>query len=61
VTVPNSASVEAANENWPIVRLRYVGDGHAVAEVLTRILVRRALVAEGILKPAEVRNQKRTG
>ena len=62
MTVPESASIEPANDNSPILKLRYVGDGDAVAQVLARILVRRALVAEGILKaPAHCKDRKRAG
>lgn len=37
-----------ANENWPIVTLVPVGDGVALARVLVRVLVRRALISEGV-------------
>ena len=49
MTLPHSAGSEPANENWPIVRLHSVGDGRALAKVLVRVLVRRALLEEGIV------------
>ena len=43
----------AANENWPIVKLRPVGESSALARVLVRVLVRRALIVEGIIPQCE--------
>jgi hypothetical protein len=38
------------SSNWPSVRLRHVGDGREVARVLIDILVRRALIAKGVIR-----------
>ena len=38
------------NPNLPIVRLHAVGDGRALARVLVEVLVRRALISEGIIR-----------
>lgn len=43
-------AIEPANANWPIVELHATGDGAALARVLVRVLVRRALIAEGVLR-----------
>jgi hypothetical protein len=53
MTLPHRAGVEPANENWPIVRLRPIGDGAVLAKTIVRVLVRRALVAEGIVPGRE--------
>lgn len=37
-----------ANENWPIVECVAVGNGVGLARTLVRVLVRRALLAEGV-------------
>ena len=55
--MPESAGVEPANDNSPILKLRYVGDRDAAAQVLARILVRRAWVAEESLKCVRVANR----
>lgn len=52
--MPKSATLDPANENWPIVNLRPVGDGRAVTRALLRILVRRALISEGIINDGSV-------
>lgn len=36
------------NENWPIVELVAVGNGRDLARTLVRVLVRRALIGEGV-------------
>ncbi len=46
--------MEPANDNWPIVNLRRVGDGQAVARALLRVLVRRALISEGIINDGSI-------
>jgi hypothetical protein len=46
--------LEATNGNWPVVSLRLVGDGRAVARALLRILVRRALISEGMIHDVSV-------
>ncbi len=48
MSVPRSA-----NDNWPIVKLRAVGDGRALAKALVQVLVRRALISEGVIPSAE--------
>jgi len=45
---------DSANDNWPIVNLRRVGDGQAVARTLLRVLVRRALISEGIINDGAI-------
>ena len=40
--------ISPANDNWPIVKLVPVGDGVALARTLVRVLVRRALINEGV-------------
>ncbi len=61
MTVPNSACATPANENWPVVNLRSVGAGASLARTLVRVLVRRALISDGILigDPCEQRSQAR--
>lgn len=61
MTVPNSASRAPANENWPPVKLRSVGDGLALAKVIVRVLVRRALISDGILVGDSCENRSRAG
>jgi len=41
-----------ANDNWPIVVLAPAGDGTALARALVRVLVRRALISEGVFSVA---------
>lgn len=51
-----------ANENWPIVELVPVGDGAALARALVRVLVRRALISEGVFSVGEgCSDQKHAG
>jgi hypothetical protein len=45
--------IEPANENWPIVELVAVGDGVALARALVRVLVRRALITEGVFSAGD--------
>ncbi len=44
--------VEVANANWPTVALVPSGDGRALARALVAVLVRRALMTEGLTAPA---------
>jgi hypothetical protein len=47
--VPNVACTPAANSNGPLVQLEHVGDGRAVYRAIARVIVRRELIAMGIL------------
>jgi len=50
--VPSSVGshrAEAPRATLPVVTLRPIGDGTALAHVLARVLVRRALVQEGAI------------
>jgi hypothetical protein len=51
-----------SNENWPILELRPTGNGAALARMLVRVLVRRALIQEGIIRIAnDCTNPTRAG
>ena len=50
--MPDSATPQ--NDNWPVVNLRPVGDGRAVMRVLLHVLVRRALISEGIINEGSI-------
>ncbi len=52
--VPDAATLKPASNNWPIVKLRAVGDGRAVSRALLRVLVRRALISEGIINDGSI-------
>jgi hypothetical protein len=54
--------IAPANENWPIVELVAVGDGEALARALVRVLVRRALISEGVFTvDDDCSDQRRAG
>jgi hypothetical protein len=56
------AGIAPANENWPIVELVAVGDGEALARALVRVLVRRALISEGVFTIGDdCSDQRRAG
>ena len=42
-----------SNENWPILELRPTGNGTALARMLVRVLVHRALIHEGAICVAD--------
>jgi len=59
ISPPGSAP---ANDNWPIVELVPVGDGTALARALVRVLVRRALISEGVFPVGDgCSNRRRAG
>lgn len=53
MTVPTSAASKAANDNLPVVRLTPLGDPKPLARTLLRVLVRRALISEGVIANVE--------
>jgi hypothetical protein len=54
--------IAAANENWPIVALVPAGGGVALARALVRVLVRRALINEGVFSVEDgCDDQRRAG
>jgi hypothetical protein len=53
---------EPANSNWPIVTLRCTGNGRAVVHALVDVLVRRALIAHGVIPASnDEQDQRKTG
>lgn len=54
--------IAPANDNWPLVELVPVGDGTALARALVRVLVRRALIREGVFSVGDdCSDRKRAG
>lgn len=51
-TIPVQAH-SAANANWPRVHLHSIGDGRALARAVIEVLVRRALIEEGVIATNE--------
>jgi hypothetical protein len=48
-----ATDVRSANSDWPIVKLRPIGDGCGLVRVLVEVLVRRALINNGVIRDSD--------